>query len=71
MIIFLFYEFLVYFGFIFKYDDHFVDINWFTHSHSRELIDSIVCHTHTFENKLGIKREITKYLKESCCLASD
>ena len=26
-------------------------------------IESIVCYFHTFENKLGIKRKFTKYLK--------
>ena len=31
----------------------------------------IVCYSHTFVNNLGIKRKFTKYLKESCCMASD
>ena len=34
-------------------------------------MESIVCYTHTFENKLEIKQRFTKYLKESCCLAYD
>ena len=37
----------------------------------RVTLESIVCYSHTFGNNLGIKREFTKYLKESCCLASD
>ena len=35
------------------------------------LLESIVCHSHTFQNNLGITRNFTKYLKEMCCLASD
>ena len=31
----------------------------------------IVCYSNTFENNLGIKQKFTKYLKESCCMASD
>ena len=31
----------------------------------------IVCFSHTFENYLWMKRKFTKYLKESCCWASD
>ena len=30
-----------------------------------------VCYFHTFENNLRTKRRFTKYLKESCILASD
>ena len=30
----------------------------------------IVCYSHTFQNNLGIKQKLTKYLKESCCLTS-
>ena len=37
----------------------------------RDTLKSIVCSSHTFLNNLGIKRRLTKYLKESCCLASD
>ena len=37
----------------------------------RVSLESIVCYFHTFENNLGIKEKFTKYLKESCCLASD
>ena len=42
-----------------------------THSHSESPLESIVCYTHTCENKLVIKQNFTKYLKESCCLAYD
>ena len=38
-----------------------VTINSFTH----------VCYFHTFENNLRTERKFTKYLKESCSLASD
>ena len=34
-------------------------------------LESIVCYSYTFENNLGIRQKFTKYLKESCCLASD
>ena len=37
----------------------------------RGALESIVCYSHTFGNNLGRKRKFTKYLKESCCLASD
>ena len=37
----------------------------------RDTLESIVCYSHTFENNLKIKQKLTKYLKESCCLASD
>ena len=30
-----------------------------------------VCYFHTFDNNLRTKRKFTKYLKESCSLASD
>ena len=30
-----------------------------------------ICYFHTFENNLRTKRKFTKYLKESCSLASD
>ena len=43
-------------------------INTFT---LRGALETIVCFSHTFDNNLGIKRKFTKYLKESCCLASD
>ena len=33
--------------------------------------ESIVCYSHTFENNLVIKQNITEYLKESCSFASD
>ena len=33
--------------------------------------EKIFCYSHTFLNNLVIKRKFTKYLKESCCLASD
>ena len=33
--------------------------------------ESIVCYSYTFENNLVVKQKFTKYLKESCCLASD
>ena len=33
--------------------------------------ESIVCYSHTFEINLGMKQNFTKYLMESCCLASD
>ena len=36
----------------------------------RVPLESIVCYSHIFENNLEIKRKFTKYLKESCCLAS-
>ena len=42
-----------------------------THSHLKSPPESIVCYSHTFENNLRIKQKSTKYLKESCCLASD
>ena len=31
----------------------------------------IVCYFHTFEDNFRMKQKFTKYLKESCCLASD
>ena len=34
-------------------------------------LEGIVCYSHNFENKFGIKHNFTKYLKESCCLASN
>ena len=37
----------------------------------RGALETIVCYSHTFENNLGIKRKFTKYLKESCSMASD
>ena len=37
----------------------------------RDTLESIVCYSHTYENNLGIKQKLAKYLKESCCLASD
>ena len=37
----------------------------------RDSLEGIVCYSHTFENNLWIKRMFTKYLKESCGLASD
>ena len=42
-------------------------LNPFTH---RVTLESIVCYFNAFGNNLGIKREFTKYLKESCCLTS-
>ena len=44
------------------------NVNSFT---LRNTLESIVCYSHSFENNLGIKQKLTKYLKESCCLASD
>ena len=44
------------------------DINPFT---LRAPLEPNVCYSHTFENNLRIKRKFTKYLKESCSLASD
>ena len=37
----------------------------------RGTLELIVCYSYTFENNLGIKRKFNKYLKESCCLASN
>ena len=37
----------------------------------RVSLESVVCYSHTFENNFGMKQKFTKYLKESCCLASD
>ena len=37
----------------------------------RVPLKSIICYFHTFKNNLGIKRNFIKYLKESCCMASD
>ena len=37
----------------------------------RVILESIACYSYTFENNLGMKRKFTKYLKESCYLASD
>ena len=37
----------------------------------RVPLESIVCYSHTYEHNLGIKLRFTKYLKESCCMASD
>ena len=45
-----------------------MNINPFT---LRDTLESIVCYSNTFENNLGIKQKLTKYLKESCCLTSD
>ena len=42
-----------------------------THSHLRVPLESIVCYAHTFGNNFEIKRNITKYLKESCYVVSD
>ena len=40
-----------------------------THSHSRVPLE--ILSPHTFENNLGMKRNLIKYLKEICCLSSD
>ena len=45
-----------------------LQLNQFT---LRDTLESIVCYAHTFENNLEIKQNLTKYMKESCCLASD
>ena len=37
----------------------------------RVTLESVVCYSHTFENNFAIERKFSKYLKESCCLASD
>ena len=37
----------------------------------RGTLESVVCYSYTFENNMGIKRNFNKYLKESCCLASN
>ena len=34
-------------------------------------LEGIVCYFHTLKNNLWIKQKFTKYLKESCCLASN
>ena len=34
-------------------------------------LDNAVCFSHTFENNLGIKLKFSKYLRGSCCLASN
>ena len=44
------------------------DLNPFT---LRALPEPNVCYFHIFENNLRTKRKFTKYLKESCSLASD
>ena len=44
------------------------DLNPFT---LRDTLESIVCYSNTFENNLGIKQKLSKYLRESCCLTSD
>ena len=49
----------------------FVFINRFNPFTFRVHLESIVCYSPTFENNFGIKEMFTKYLKESCCLASD
>ena len=49
-----------------KYDH--LDVNPFTLG---VPLESIVCNFHTFEDNLGIELRFAKYLKESCCLASD
>ena len=36
----------------------------------RDPLKYIVCHSHTFENNLRMMQHFTKYLKESCCIAS-
>ena len=40
-----------------------------THSHTGTL-EYFVCYFSNFENNFGIKSKFTKYLKESCYLAS-
>ena len=37
----------------------------------RVPLESAVCYSHTFKNNLGMMQKFAKYLKESCCLASD
>ena len=37
----------------------------------RGTMESIVCYSCTFEDNLVIKRKLNKYLKRSCCLASN
>ena len=37
----------------------------------RVPLASIICYFHILQNNLRIKQTFTKYLKESCCLASD
>ena len=45
-----------------------VHLNPFT---LRTPLEPNVCFFHTFENNLRTKQKFTKYLKESCSLASD
>ena len=37
----------------------------------RVPLESIICYSNTFENNSGTKQKCTKYLNESCCVASD
>ena len=37
----------------------------------RVALENIICYCHSFENNLELKQKFTKYLKKSCCLASD
>ena len=37
----------------------------------RDPLESAVCYSNTFEDNLGIKQKLAKYLKESCCVAYD
>ena len=49
-------------------DGHFTLFNSLT---LRDPLESVVCYSYTFEDNLGIKQKFAKYLKESCCVASD
>ena len=60
----------------FASDQHFSIIRKTTKSTACSLarlvsLRSIVCFFHAFENNFGIKQKFTKYVKESCCFASD
>ena len=37
----------------------------------RDTLESIICYSHTLDDNLGIKENLTTYLEESCYLASD
>ena len=38
---------------------------------TQRSLECFVCYSHTFENNLGIKQKLAKYLNESCYLTSD
>ena len=44
--------------------------NELTHSHLKDLMKIVVWIYGSFDNNFGLKKDFTKYLKESCWLSS-